>query len=311
MQALLRRIGIDRDEVRVLGEASGHGRERYVSEAMRPAAATDLWRQLAGADIPSPAALATLSVVEAANAEEEALAVAIALREALETPHKTAALVTPDRALARRVLAALARWAVAVDDSGGDALADTPAGTFARLAAQTALGALAPVDLLALLKHPCTRLAARSARRCSIGAGGLAGAASHSPGRTGLAHALTTLREQLSRLERGERSELHRSDPRTDLREWELEAAADLVVRLAAALAPLEKIGKEPRPFAELAQLHCEVVAALSREKNGDAAAFAGSDGVGFTRRSTRSHGRLPVPASRWRHPTMPSCSRR
>ena len=50
-----------------------------------------------------------------------------------------AALVTPDRALARRVLAALERWNVAVDDSGGDALADTPAGVFARLAAEAAL----------------------------------------------------------------------------------------------------------------------------------------------------------------------------
>jgi ATP-dependent helicase/nuclease subunit B len=279
MQALLRRIGIDRDEVRVLGEASAIGRERYVSEALRPAAATDLWRRLAGTDIPSPAAVATLSIVEAANAEEEALAVAIALREALETPHKTAALVTPDRALARRVLAALARWAVAVDDSGGDALADTPAGTFARLAAQTALGALAPVDLLALLKHPCTRLAPDLRAVAALERAVLRGPRPQ-PGSTGLAHALTTLREQLSRLERGERSELHRSDPRTDLREWELEAAADLVARLAAALAPLEKIAKEPRPFAELAQLHCEVVAALSREKNGDAAAFAGSDGV-------------------------------
>ena len=55
------------------------------------------------------------------------------------TTDKTAALVTPDRALARRVLAALARWNVAVDDSGGDALPDTAAGVFARLAAEAAL----------------------------------------------------------------------------------------------------------------------------------------------------------------------------
>ena len=80
-----------------------------------------------------------MAVIEAANAEEEALAIAVALREAMETPGKTAALVTPDRALARRVLAALARWNVPVDDSGGDALADTPAGVFARLAAEAAL----------------------------------------------------------------------------------------------------------------------------------------------------------------------------
>ena len=88
----------------------------------------------------------------------------LSLREAVETPDKTAALVTPDRALARRVLAALERWNVPVDDSGGDALADTPAGVFARLAAEAALGGLAPVPLLALLKHPLLRLGARGRR---------------------------------------------------------------------------------------------------------------------------------------------------
>ena len=65
--------------------------------------------------------------------------------------------MTPDRALARRVLAALARWNVPVDDSGGDALADTPAGVFARLTAEAALDGLEPVTLLALLKHPLLR----------------------------------------------------------------------------------------------------------------------------------------------------------
>ena len=121
----------------------------------------------------------TIAVIEAANAEEEALAIAVALREAMETPGKTAALVTPDRALARRVLAALARWNVPVDDSGGDALADTPAGVFARLAAEAALNGLAPVTLLALLKHPLCRL--RRARGRRAGARGAARAAAEAP----------------------------------------------------------------------------------------------------------------------------------
>ena len=90
-------------------------------------------------------------MVEAANAEEEALAIAVALREAMETAGKTAALITPDRELARRVLAALERWHIAADDSGGDALPDTSAGRFARLATEAALGGLAPVTVLALL----------------------------------------------------------------------------------------------------------------------------------------------------------------
>src|SRR5204862_5408143 len=92
MHALLRRIGIARDEVTVLGKPSVHGRERYVSEALRPAAATDRWRELARDDFPPPAALDTLALIEAANAEEEALAIAVVLREAVETKDKTAAL---------------------------------------------------------------------------------------------------------------------------------------------------------------------------------------------------------------------------
>src|SRR5262252_2883556 len=122
MQALLRRIGITREQVVALGSPAAHGRERYLSEALRPAGVTERWQLVADKALWIEPALETLAVVEAANAEEEALAIAISLREALETPHKTAALVTPDRALARRVLAALERWNVGVDDSGGDAL---------------------------------------------------------------------------------------------------------------------------------------------------------------------------------------------
>src|SRR6266550_6835212 len=203
MQALLRRIGIAREQVVALGTAGAHDRERYVSEALRPAAATERWQRLAACDVPLPIerALETVAVIEAANAGEEALAIAISLREALETPHKTAALITPDRALARRVLAALERWKVAVDDSGGDALADTPAGLFARLAAEAALGGLAPVALLALLKHPLARLgAAEGAHARAIAAlerAVLRGPRPR-PGTAGLAHALAAFRTQLA-----------------------------------------------------------------------------------------------------------------
>ncbi len=173
--------------------------------------------------------MASVAVIEAANAEEEALAIAVALREAMETPGKTAALVTPDRALARRVLAALARWNVPVDDSGGDALADTPAGVFARLAAEAALDGLAPVTLLALLKHPLCRLDAARDRdawsgRCCAGRG-------RRPARPGLQQALQTFRGELAKLRRKEPSSLHRSDPRTSLTDAELDAAAALVAQ--------------------------------------------------------------------------------
>ena len=176
MQALLRRIGIAR-EVVALAAPAAHGASATSPRrcGRRPPPTTgDSWRR----DSPGAvdAALERLSVIEAANAEEEALAIAVALREAVETPGKTAALVTPDRALARRVLAALERWQVPVDDSGGDALADT-AGRRVR-AARGGGGArgTAPVTLLALLKHPLLRLGGadgaprarsrRSKRRC-------------------------------------------------------------------------------------------------------------------------------------------------
>ena len=137
-----------------------------------------------------------VAAIEAASAEEEALAIAMALREAMNEPGKTAALVTPDRALARRVLAALARWNVPVDDSGGDALPDTPGGVFARLAAEAALEGLPPVKLLALLKHPlCTAADAGAVAtleravlrgpRPKSGTAGLAAALGHVPRRRG------------------------------------------------------------------------------------------------------------------------------
>src|SRR6516225_9457725 len=283
MQALLRRIGITREQVVALGTRAAHDRERYISEALRPAAATERWQQLAGCDVPLriDRALETVAVIEAANAGEEALAIAISLREALETPHKTAALITPDRALARRVLAALERWKIAVDDSGGDALADASAGRFARLAAEAALGGLSPVALLALVKHPLARLGAAE------GAHGRAIAALEKavlrgprprPGTAGLAHALTAFRAELDKLRRGEASDLHPSDPRAGLTAAEVDAAAAFVARLTAALAPLE--GLAATPFAKAAALHRSVIAALSADETGAPVAFLGTDGA-------------------------------
>ncbi len=122
-----------------------------LSAAMRPAAATDAWRDLPPTD---PAALAKVWRVDCPNPREEAAAIALMLRETLETPDRTAALVTPDRALARRVAVELRRWGVAIDDTAGVDLIDTPPGVFLRLVATMAVEQAAPVPLLACLKHP-------------------------------------------------------------------------------------------------------------------------------------------------------------
>jgi ATP-dependent helicase/nuclease subunit B len=277
LQALLARIGIARDAVVSLAEPGS--RDRVTAEVLRPAAATDRWRQDAAEPQFAAAAdnaLASISVIEAANAEEESLAIAIVLREAVQDG-KSAALVTPDRALGRRVLAALARWNITAEDSGGDALAQTPAGVFARLAADAALGGLAPVALLALLKHPRLRLGAGDRGRAvaTLEQSVLRGPR---PGSGGLAHALRTFRAQLDKFRRKEKVDLHPSDPRTHLTDDALAAADDLVTQLGAALAPLESIANQSRPLADMAERHRAVLAALSRD--GDAEfAFAGADG--------------------------------
>jgi ATP-dependent helicase/nuclease subunit B len=275
MQALLRRIGIEREEVAELAPPAPHGREWLLSEVMRPAEATETWPARLNApefSAHADAGFADLAVIEAGNAEEEALAIAVALREAVEVPGKKAALVTPDRALARRVLAALGRWQVPVDDSGGDPLADTPAGVFARLAAEVALEGLAPVPLLALLKHPLLRLGSRAGAHASAVAAlelAVLRGPRPKPGSDGLVHALASFRAELEKFWRKEPSALHWSDPRVALRRRALDAAAALVVRLKRALAPLEELDAQERPLAEFAVRHRQVVEALGTGRRG------------------------------------------
>ncbi len=270
MHALLRRIGIAREDVGVLG--TGGAREQLVSEAMRPSEATERWAEQIGGAVRA-GALEGIAMIEAANAEEEALAIAVALREAVEQ-EKSAALVTPDRALARRVSAALRRWSIEADDSGGDALPDTEAGVFARLTAQAALGGLEPVTLLSLCKHARFRLGAAAgahARAITTLEIAVLRGPRPRPGTKGLAHALATFRAMMDTL--------HGSDPRKRLRAADLDAAQALVERLGTILAPMEDI-RGPQSFAAFAALHAQALRGLSADDAGGEAAFAGEDGA-------------------------------
>jgi ATP-dependent helicase/nuclease subunit B len=142
-------------------------RRRLVNEALRPAEATDDWlKQIAqlktegaaiGAD-PFAEGLEGLSILTARDEDEAALCCALALREALETPGKTAALITPDQALARRVRLRLARFGVETEASSGQPLAGFPAAVLAALMAGLVAEPDDPAALLAVLKHPLTRL---------------------------------------------------------------------------------------------------------------------------------------------------------
>jgi ATP-dependent helicase/nuclease subunit B len=172
MKKLLARARTPREAVAIwpaaLGfQAQGRWRRRIVNEALRPAESTADWlgvidtlRLEADADGLDPVAegLKGLSVVAAATEEEAAQACALLLRETLETPGRTAALITPDQVLARRVSAALARWGVTADSSAGEALAGCRCGVLAALLARAAADPLDPVTLLAALKHPLARL---------------------------------------------------------------------------------------------------------------------------------------------------------
>ncbi|MBV9290779.1 MAG: double-strand break repair protein AddB, partial [Hyphomicrobiales bacterium] len=164
-QALLHRliglIGVKRDEIATLGAAPPGlaARAAYLSEALRPAEATEGWRERTRA-LSAPAiaaALEDVAIIAADTEAEEALALAIAMREVLETPGKTAALITPDRSIARRVAAELARWGVEVEDSAGRSLGQTEAGTLAQLIIRAAIE-MTPLALVSLLAHPAVRL---------------------------------------------------------------------------------------------------------------------------------------------------------
>jgi len=154
LKLLLDRIGVNRAEVqrwRWSGRAaSPPARSRAVANAMAAPDYSHKWKDLTTA----ARRLGGIRLAELPDPAAEAQAIALALRESIETPGKTAALVTPDRQLAGRVAALLRRWGIEADDSAGRPLSQLAAGTLLLGIASAAAEDLAPVPLLALLKHP-------------------------------------------------------------------------------------------------------------------------------------------------------------
>ena len=157
LKRMLDRIGVARDEVTLWRWGGGHdaraARGKALSNAMLVPACTAKWSSLKGAE----RTLGGVRLLEAPTPAQEAQAIALLLREAIETPGRTAALVTPDRALAARVSAHLGRWGIEADDSAGQPLSLTPPGTLLIALARVAAERLAPVALLDLLKHPLVK----------------------------------------------------------------------------------------------------------------------------------------------------------
>jgi ATP-dependent helicase/nuclease subunit B len=275
LRALLAAMGAERRGVR-LWPASLHGvpegRARTIAGALLPAPALGAWKHSV------PVSLDGLTRLDPADQQEEAVAIAMAMREALERQGERVALVTPDRDLAGRIAVELRRWGILADDSAGEPLADTPPGVFLRLVATAVAQQLAPVPLLAMLKHPLAA-AGLAAAECRAGARALELACLRGPrpgpGLAGLRRAL-----DLSR----------RDHPRRP--------AALLLERMEACLEPvLRKVTAVVAPPAELmtALIEAAEYLASTDEEPGPARLWASEEGEALAARLASVQAALPM----------------
>lgn len=160
LKRLLFGMGVSRFEVEDWVETSElsvsgqRERSQLLRTALLPAQHTTKWLDSGVSKASASELFHGLSCIVAPSRREEATAVALALREVLETPGKTAALVTPDRQLALHVRAALRRWGINIDDSGGDQAINSQPGKLLSLIAAAASDRFGPLSFLALLQHP-------------------------------------------------------------------------------------------------------------------------------------------------------------
>lgn len=154
LKLLLNHMGVARGEVRQWHRkgitAAPPERTHAISSLFLPPEASRNWVDLP----PEKRRLTGVRTMESANPEREAQAIALLVREAIETPAKRVAVVTPDRGLARRIVQHLRRWNIVADDSAGRPLSETPAGRLLLLLAEMVSENAAPVPLMALLQHP-------------------------------------------------------------------------------------------------------------------------------------------------------------
>lgn len=162
LKHLLDRLGAARDAVALWPSAAAADQSRcaarrfLATEIMRPSETSRHWTEISNAPEKSQRVKEALTGLEFAECEseaEEAETIAVLLRGVLEEKEKTAALITPDRELARRVTMACQKWGITLDDSAGQTLGQTPCGAFLRLTLETALQNCAPLALISLLKH--------------------------------------------------------------------------------------------------------------------------------------------------------------
>lgn len=165
LKLLLERMGIARAEVRPWhrrGEgASEPARSRAISSLFLPPKASRSWITLD----PDKRRLSGVRLMTSPTSDEEAQAIAMLVREALETSEKRVAVITADRSLARRVAQHLTRWNIEADDSAGRSLALTSAGRLMGVLSELAAKGPGPVEVIAALAHPLVKREDNEARR--------------------------------------------------------------------------------------------------------------------------------------------------
>ncbi|PTE10438.1 double-strand break repair protein AddB [Mesorhizobium helmanticense] len=276
---LIGKIGVLRGDVEVIAIAERPLalRAALVGEALRPAETTELWAEtrLGFTSGEIAEAFADVTLLEAASERDEAVAIAVALKRAVEEPGRRAALVTGDRALARRVAAELLRFGVVADDSGGTPLANTLAAGLLRLALQAAFRPGDPVSLLSLLKHPLlglglerteVRHAAEIVELVALRGG---------TGRPDIASLPELFEARLVGLSGDKRQPFWFSR----LTERRIERARELPVRLATALAPLVALrGEGDADLAALSRASVIVLENLGRAADGSLSGLYAGD---------------------------------
>jgi len=237
---LLNRMGIGRHDVASLGTAASDldYRAEIMSHALLPVQATSGWTALRGAVDQDQLtdAFTDAALIETANEREEATAIAIALRLALHGSEESqAALITPDRDLARRVAAELLRFGIEADDSAGTPLSATGPGNLTRLLLEAALRPGDPVSITTLLKHPLARFGlpkdVMNATAETLELMALRGGT----GSADISELEVLLDEALQR----EGNKKHLPEWRSRIDEAAIERARDLARRIAAAVEPL------------------------------------------------------------------------
>ncbi len=157
LKLLLGRMGIARAEVRPWHRrgiaAADPVRSHAISSLFLPPETSSSWAELA----PDKRRLSGVRLLTSATAEEEAQAIAMLVRQALDEPQKRIAVISADRSLARRVVQHLSRWNIMADDTAGRPLSLTPAGRLLGLLSELASGAITPTALVSALGHPLVR----------------------------------------------------------------------------------------------------------------------------------------------------------